>query len=143
NVMLSGLVPCESDSVHHPAVAVIVVDRIVLGTPVVPECQRTYAPLEAAGEFRTGLVAEKGFEQRGTLVFGHVLKPHGVRNVDVQRLATSLGMCPNRWMLGKIFFPRVLAPILVHPVFTGFGCIGLRRAVDGYQTIQHSPQSRG
>ena len=41
---------------HHAAVAVVVVERVVQAAAVVPQRQRARAPLEAAGELGADLV---------------------------------------------------------------------------------------
>ena len=49
------------DPVHHPALAVVVVDRKMLRAAVVPDRERAGLPAEAAGEFRADrMLAQEG-----------------------------------------------------------------------------------
>src|SRR5690242_17039383 len=52
-------VAAKGHAVHDAAIAVVIVDRVVLRATVVPECDRADFPAEAAGEFRTLLVGEQ------------------------------------------------------------------------------------
>src|SRR5215471_4602263 len=62
----------EGDAVHDAALALVVVDRVMLGAAIVPERDRADLPAEAAGEFRTLVVREQILQQRCALLFGHV-----------------------------------------------------------------------
>jgi predicted dithiol-disulfide oxidoreductase (DUF899 family) len=106
----AGSVAREGDPVHHAAVAVVVVDRVVLGAAVVPERERADLPLEAAGEFRLDLVPEEIVEQRRAFLLGHAAKAHGVRDVHVERLAPSFGMYANDGVLREVFLGLILIP---------------------------------
>src|SRR5882724_691103 len=96
---LSRLVACQGDAVHHPSMAVIVVDGVVHGTAVVPEGQRPHLPAEAAGEFRPGLVLPQEPEQRQAFALGPSLDVRCMRARSVERLATGLGMRAHDGML--------------------------------------------
>ena len=87
---------------HHPPVAVVVVDRVVLGAAVVPEGERADFPVEAAGELRLHLVAEEVVEERRAFLLGHAAEADGVAEVDVERLASGLGMRAHHRMLGFV-----------------------------------------
>ena len=56
---LSWGVAGQGDPVHDAAETVVVVDRVVLDTAVVPNGKRPRLPAKAAGEFRPGLVLEQ------------------------------------------------------------------------------------
>lgn len=56
-----GLVALDRDPVHDAALAVIVIERVVLGAAVVPDRQGARFPAEAAGAGRS---ARRGAHQR-------------------------------------------------------------------------------
>src|SRR5207248_11078948 len=102
------------------ALAVIVVDRVVLRAAVVPDRERAGRPADPAGEFGPRLVRLKPFDQRAALVLAHVLEADGVAAADVQRLAAGLRMRARDGMLGLVLVGGVgvahlhAADLLVH-----------------------------
>ena len=48
----------DGDAVHDPALAMVIVDRVVLDAPVVPKGDGVGAPAEAAGEFGPHILAK-------------------------------------------------------------------------------------
>src|SRR6185437_3390618 len=80
----------QRDAVHDAAIAVIVVDRVVLRRAIVPEGERTCLPVEAAGEVGLHLVAEEEVEDRRALLLAHADKAQRVAAIDVERLAAGL-----------------------------------------------------
>src|SRR5207253_9617723 len=58
----------DGEPPHAAALAVIVVDRVVLRAAVVPDRERAGRPADAAGEFGPRLVRLKPFDQRAALV---------------------------------------------------------------------------
>src|SRR5688572_12207151 len=101
--ILARPVAGERDPVHQPAVAVVVVDRVVLRAAVVPERDRSRLPCKAAGELRPHLVAEKELEQRRALLVRHPLEPGGVRDIYIECFATGLRMRSHNRMLADVF----------------------------------------
>jgi len=86
---------------HDPPMAVIVVDGIVLGCPIVPEGEGSHLPTKATGEFRPDLMAEQVIQYRRALLLRHTGEAGGVRDVNVQRFAPSFGMGADRRVLGR------------------------------------------
>ena len=82
------------------ALAVVVVDRAVLGAAVVPERQRARRPAHAAGELGPRLLRLQEFDQRRALLLAHVAKADGVAAADVQGLAPGLRMGARHRVLG-------------------------------------------
>ena len=68
---------------HGSPKAMIVVDRIVLSTSIVPERNRILLPSETAGELRFDLVFEEVLQQRCTFLIGPTLKALGMSNIDI------------------------------------------------------------
>src|SRR5262245_26328608 len=89
----------QRDAMHDAPEPVVVVDRVMLGAAVVPECQRARLPAEAAGELRLYLVAKQEVEQRGALLGRETLELGGMTGVDIERLAPGFGMCAHDRML--------------------------------------------
>lgn len=67
NAAVAGAVAVDRDAVHEPALAGVVVERVVIGTAVVPEGDVVGAPAPAAGELRSGGVGETEVWQRGSI----------------------------------------------------------------------------
>src|SRR5438552_13089477 len=79
---------CETP--HAPALAVIVVDRVVQRAAVIPDRERAGRPAHAAGEFRARLVRHQELDQRLAFLFRHVAKADGVGAADINRLQTGV-----------------------------------------------------
>src|SRR5678816_2757634 len=94
---------------HESAVSVIVIDRVVLRAAIVPERERAHAPAEAAGELGPDLMLEQIAEQWRALLLVHVLEPHRVRDVHIQRPASGLRMRAHYRMLREILIRQTVA----------------------------------
>src|SRR5215470_10792524 len=77
---------------HDPALALVVVDGVVLDTAVIPERDRIRPPSEATGEFRPYRMLIEPAQQRRALLLGHVLKADREVAVDIEALASGLDM---------------------------------------------------
>src|SRR5262245_14056264 len=73
-----GLVALDRDPVHDAALAVIVVESVVLGATVVPDRQRARFPAEAASELGPHKVALEIVEQRLALRNAHIIESNCV-----------------------------------------------------------------
>ena len=83
---LSGsmrLVAFEGNSVHDPAIAVIVVDRVVLGAAVVPKGDCIRLPLEATGELWLDLVLKQILQKGCAFLVRHNLDASSVGGVYI------------------------------------------------------------
>src|SRR5260221_662289 len=94
-------------AVHDSAVAVVVVERIVLPGAIVPEGERAGLPLKAAGQLGSDLMPEQELEQRRAFLLGHTGEAGGMPSVDVQRPASGFGMCAHDRVLGDVCFGGV------------------------------------
>ena len=94
-----GLVAFEGDSVHDPAIAVIVVDRVVLGAAVVPKGDCIGLPLEATSELRLDLVLKQILQDGCAFLVQHALDARGVSRVHVQGFSTGFRVGPHDGML--------------------------------------------
>src|SRR3954453_22079739 len=74
----------DCDTVHQPALAVIVVDREMPGRAVVPQRQRPLPPVEAAGEFGPYRVPVEVAEQRPGLLVAPALEAERKARIDVE-----------------------------------------------------------
>src|SRR6202011_2137477 len=81
----------DGDAVHAPALAVIIVERAVLGAAVVPDGERIGFPAEAAGELRLHRVRHEEIEDRPGFGAGKTVERLGVV-ADVERLAAGFRM---------------------------------------------------
>src|SRR5262249_9194959 len=88
---------------HAAALAVVVVDRVVLRAAVVPDRERARHPAHAAGELVPGLVRLEEVDDRPALLLAHVAKAHGVAAAAVERLLARLGVRARDRMLGLVF----------------------------------------
>src|ERR1700730_290339 len=103
---------------HYPTMAVIVIDRVMLGTTIVPESDGANAPTEAAGKFRTNLMAEEVVEYRRAFCGSHTVEGYSVGNVDVERPASGFGVNAHNRMDADIFLRSVQTRTIFHAIFT-------------------------
>src|SRR5258706_12868355 len=87
---LNGSLSPYREAPHAPALAVIVVHRVVLRAAVVPDGERARRPAHAAGELRPGLMLRQEIKQRGVLLFRHSLDERGVAAARVELLPAGL-----------------------------------------------------
>src|SRR5215475_9208753 len=87
---------------HAPALAVIVVDRVVLGAAVVPNGERPRGPAHTAGKLGPRLVRLQPVNEREALLLAHVLEADRVAAAHVQGLAPGFGMGASHRMLGFV-----------------------------------------
>src|ERR1700687_107702 len=93
-------VAVDRDAVHHAALPVIVVERVMLDAAIVPERDRIRFPAEAAGEFRPHRMLPQEVQQRPALLDRHVLEADGKVAVDVEAFPAGLGMGANHRVFG-------------------------------------------
>src|ERR1700719_4906492 len=74
------------------SLAVIIVDREMLATAVVPDADRAPLPAQAGGEFRPGAVRLQEVDQWPAFFVGHVLEADCVAGIYVERPPPGLGM---------------------------------------------------
>src|SRR6267154_3898984 len=89
---------------QHPALAVIIVDREMLATAVVPDADRALLPAQAGGEFRPGAMRLQEIDQRPAFLVGPVLAADRVARIDVERLLAGLGMGAHDRVLRHVAF---------------------------------------
>ena len=70
----NGPIPAKLNPPHITPVAVIIVDRNMFKTSIVPKCYRARLPIEATSEFRPRRVLEKVLQQRLAFFLCHTLK---------------------------------------------------------------------
>src|ERR1700730_1771584 len=87
---------------EQAALAVVVVDREVPGRAVVPEGERAFAPVEAAGEFRPDRVPIEILEQWSRFLLAPAIETQGETRVDVERLAAGLRVANDDRMNGVL-----------------------------------------
>src|SRR3954462_13596551 len=90
----------DGQSPHAPALAVIVVDRVVQRAAVVPHRERARLPADTAGEFGARDVRLQPIHQRTAFLFRHVAEADGVAAAHVERLLAGLGMRASGRMFG-------------------------------------------
>src|SRR6516162_262955 len=133
---LARPVAAEGDAVHDAALALVVVDRVMLGAAIVPERDRADLPAEAAGEFRTLVVREQILQQRCALLFGHVLEAHRMAAVDIKRPAAGLRVGSDHGMLGHVFALGVGSGGIADAVLAGLHNVGLGRGIGRDEAIE-------
>lgn len=136
-------VAVDCDAVHYPALAMIIVQRIVLHAAIVPERDRALLPAEAAGEFRPDRVLPEEVQQWPALLDRHVLEADREIAVDVEAFPEGHGMGAHHRMLGLAM--RRLAAQNVHrrePFEAGVvvisrGVVDIAGAVDRDEPVEH------
>lgn len=96
---LARHIASERDSVKQAFMAVVVINRIVKHTAVVPKGDRAGLPIEATSELGFDLVGKQKVQQRLTLLFGPAHEVRGVCGIDVERAPSGFGMGANDRML--------------------------------------------
>src|SRR5579862_908807 len=105
-------VAVDRDAVHDAALAVIIVERVMLHAAIVPERDRAPLPAEAAGEFRLDRVLVEEIQQGPAFLDRHVLEADGEVAVDVEPLASGFGVGAHDRVLGLAV--RCLAVLDLH-----------------------------
>src|SRR5262245_5161215 len=131
----------ERDAIHPPGVPVVVVHGVVHHTPVVPQRERSHAPLEPTGELRPRRVFKQAVEQCAAVVVAQPDDRRRVRRVHIQRLLTRLRMRADHRVLGDERLRR-RSPLVTDAVLAGLRHVGERRAVQGAQPNESSFQLR-
>ena len=83
---------------HDPLKSVIVIDRVVLCTPIVPHGHRSRSPLEPTSKFWPCLVGEKIVKQRFAFCFGHIFKTDRMAIIHEQHFSTGFRMSAHDWV---------------------------------------------
>ena len=86
-----------------PSFAMIVIERIVTDTAIIPESQRSRLPLEASRKRRLGHVVVEPIQQGFTFGRGHTLEPVGVSSAEIKPFLTGLRVRSNKRMNGGAF----------------------------------------
>src|SRR5215471_10111663 len=92
----------DCDAVQEAAFALVVVDRVVPGRAVVPEGERAFPPLEAAGEFGPDRVPVEVVEQRARFLIGPAIEANRESRIDVEGPASGVGMADDDRMHGVL-----------------------------------------
>ena len=129
---------------HDPTKAVVVVDRQVQSTSVVPKGDRARSPAEAAGELGLHLVAEQKFQQWRAFFDRHVLKADAMGKIDEQAASSRFRMGSHHRLDSLKYFARARLVIILGWLPPGEGNSGLGRTVDHPERIEGSlPTSAG
>lgn len=83
---------------HVTALAVVIVQRVMLNAAIVPERHGARLPTDPAGELLLLAVIEKETQHHVALTAPHPLDPLREGSVDIQRLVAGPWMSPDDWM---------------------------------------------
>ena len=92
--------PRKRNAVHQPAITIVVVDRTVPHSTVIPECNGALLPMEAAGEFGTRRMAVKKVQERLAFIGSPAPEPDGVVRIDIEDLLAAFGVAKHNGMHG-------------------------------------------
>src|SRR5436190_3791978 len=81
----------DRDAMHASALAVVVVERAMLGAAVVPDRHRADLPAESAGQFRLHRMRHQEFDDRPRLGVPETVQRLRVV-ADIERLAAGFGV---------------------------------------------------
>ena len=81
----------KGDAVHNALLAMVVIDGVMPGGPVVPESDGAGLPVKAAGELLAGAVGIKKIQKRFGFFNRPPIKAHGEIRIDIKRLSASEG----------------------------------------------------
>ena len=82
----------KGNAVHDALLAMVVVESVVPGGPVVPEGNGARLPLKATGELLAGAVGIKKIQKRFGFFNRPPIKPYSKTSIDVERFSASDGM---------------------------------------------------
>lgn len=109
-------IPIHRNPAHMAAVAMIIVERIVPDTAIVPKGYRPFAPAKAAGETLFPAVIEQKSQQGFALMARHIFKPQGEGGVYIESLFAVFGMgADNRMFRFWCFVCRPCIPWIAGP----------------------------
>ena len=111
----------------------VVIHRIMLCTPIIPERNTPHIPAKPARKLRLDLVREQEPQQRRRLIFRPALETGRVRRVHVQCFPPCLWMCPYDGVDRLIVRFGVGISAVANTVFAGFTYIGFRRGIHGLE----------
>ena len=86
---------------HGPALAAIVVHRIVLHTAIVPDCEGSGLPIETRADLRAPRQFAQEIQEREALVAGEPFELARVRQARIDRFAARLGVRTDKRVLGR------------------------------------------
>ena len=94
----------DRHTAHVPSVALVIIERKMLDTSIVPKSNRACGPAKTAGELLLRAMVEEELEERSAFATGHVFEMHSEGRIDVKRFAPCFWMgAHNRvFMLGDI-----------------------------------------
>ena len=67
---------------HPPTLALVVINCVMLGGAIVPNCDRSGLPLETACKLRPNYMIAKPMYEATAFIFGHTFKSNSVRSID-------------------------------------------------------------
>lgn len=105
-------VAVDGHTPHMASLAVIVVERKVLNSTVIPKCDSAWCPTEAAGELFLRAMIKQEVQKRTAFAAGHVFEIHGEGHVHVKRFASGFRMGADDGMLK--FRHVVIGIVYVH-----------------------------
>ena len=85
---------------HDPAMAIVVIQGIVLYAAIVPKRDRTRLPAEATRVFRPDGVLEEKLQQWAAFLDGHILEADREVPIDIEALPACLRVCADDRVLG-------------------------------------------
>src|SRR5262245_42705033 len=108
-----GPVALDGDTLHHPALWVVVGRRVVLRGAVVPERDRAGLPTQPHLPLGMHRLLAQAVEQPLALFVVATDDPFGEERVDIQGLASGLRMCADDGMLDAREPLEHLGPLLL------------------------------
>ncbi len=115
SVQEQSLVLGHRYTVERAAKPVVVVDRVVERTTIIPQRDRTGFPPKATGELRLDLVLEEVAKKRPALFLGEAHETLRVRGVDVEGAPLGFGVDSDRGV-DCLVVRRIDRAILSRPV---------------------------
>src|SRR5271163_741027 len=123
---------------QEATLAMIVVDRKVPGRAVVPEGERAFAPMEAAGKLGPHRMPVEVFEQRARFLVGPAVEAQGETRVDIERLAAGLRVADDGGVDGVLCRKLRVADAALEVAASGvgFGAEDVPARMQGSQAVE-------
>lgn len=132
-ISLPWFIPRQSDPQHPSPESVVVVDGIMLHTPIVPERNATCIPSKPARQLGLDLMTEQKLQQWRRFVLGPPFEVRRMRDIHIQRLAARLWMCADHGMHSFEGLFRRTVPAVPNPVFARLAGVGLCGRIHGLE----------
>ena len=93
--MSERLVTRNLNTPHYPMHVVTVVNRDMLGAPIIPKSYRAFPPTKTAGKLRSRAPIHQEVQEWLALILRHTFKPDRIRTITIKAFAACFRVRTN------------------------------------------------